>query len=313
MRYNEPNAQPTMKKTPLALEIIGPSSLLSVGILYGLLGSATKYLGRSINAYQVIEYRFGIACLAAIVIMLVTGRKIKFKHVDISVLIIFLITFPAATIIYTVALFHTSVAVASFSFFASLVIAQFVIGRIFFHEKLDTYKAFAFAAAVISILAFTDPFHGFELSTGLLLGLLSGLIEAVASGYQKHVSGATDKLSLLMLQSLAGTVIVLFILGHSHATVLPILHGYELLAGILVGLATLAIMALFLVGYKYTNLHLGSIIVSSELIFSPLFAYLLLGENIPRNVFVGGMFTLASAVLVSLPAKKSFNEAVQLS
>jgi drug/metabolite transporter (DMT)-like permease len=65
----------------------------------------------------------------------------------------------------------------------------------------------------------------------------------------------------------------------------------------------LAIMYLFLVGYKHTNLNVGSILVSSELFFAPLLAFMLLSEHIAANVLAGGVLTVVAAILVSVPKK----------
>jgi drug/metabolite transporter (DMT)-like permease len=284
-------------------EAIGPASLLTVGLLYGLSAVIAKYLSRFINAYQVIEYRFGIAFIAAVLILLLSKKRLEFKQVDPKILAAFAITFPTSAILFTLSVFHASVALAVFSFYAANLVAQFVIGKLYFNEKVNLVKGFAILASVASLVAFTNPFSHFTVTSGLAFGLIAGVVQAIASSFQKLLSSSTDKTSLLILQTLAGVVMAVIILALTGKSLVPSLNGFAWFSTVVFGLGMLAIMYLFLVGYKYTNLNIGSILVSSELFFGPFFALLLLSERIAANVLIGGVFTTLAAVLVSVPPK----------
>jgi drug/metabolite transporter (DMT)-like permease len=284
-------------------EAVGPASLLTVGLLYGLSAVIAKYLSRFINAYQVIEYRFGIAFIAAILILLLSKKRLKFKQVDPKILTAFVVTFPASAILFTLSVIHASVALAVFSFYAANLVTQFVIGKLYFNEKVNAMKGFAILASVASLVAFTNPFSHFAVTSGLAFGLVAGVLQGIASGFQKLLSGSTDKTSLLILQTFAGVIMATIILVLTSKSPIPSLDGFAWFSTIMFGLIMLVIMYLFLVGYKYTNLNIGSILVSSELFFGPFFAFLLLSERIAANVLIGGIFTTLAAVLVSLPNK----------
>jgi drug/metabolite transporter (DMT)-like permease len=295
----------TMKtKNPLSRSVIGPASLLTIGVLFGLSGVMAKYLSGSLNAYQVVEYRFGIALLGALLILLFFGQKLSFKGVDKRVLGWFAVTFPISVVLFTLSIFHGTVALAVFSFYTATLVTSFALGRLFFGEKIDTPKKLAFVAMLMAVVAFTDPFNNFSLSLGLVFGLLSGVVQGVASSFQKMLGSATNKTSLLIVQCLAGFGLTLLILLATGQPLVAPLSGVEWLVTLAFGLAMLAITYLFLVGFKYTNLNTGSILVSSELLFGPLFAFLLLGENMPASILVGGAFTIMAALLAHLPNKK---------
>lgn len=292
------------QKLTLTQEVIGPTSLLGVGLLYGLSAVIAKYLSRYIDAYQVIEYRFGIAFVAALVVLILSKKKLTYKHVNPKLLTAFAITFPASAILFTLSVFHATVALAVFSFYAANLLAQFLLGKIYFDERLNMLKALAIVASVISLAVFTNPFSHFTVSLGLIFGLLAGVVQGIASGFQKKLSGSTDKTSLLLFQTLAGVIMAVCSLVITGKTLVPSLGGFAWLSTGVFGLSMLAIMYLFLIGYKHTNLNIGGILVSSELLFGPLFAYLLLSERIATNVFIGGIFTAIAAVLVSIPMSK---------
>jgi drug/metabolite transporter (DMT)-like permease len=284
-------------------KIIGPASLLTIGVLFGISGVMAKYLSGPLNAYQVVEYRFGIALLGALLILVVLKQRLSFGGVDKKVLGLFAVTFPISVVLFTLSIFNGPVALAVFSFYTATLISSFVLGRLFFREKIDLPKQLAFVAMLVAIFAFTDPLNNFTLSFGLVFGLLSGLVQGVASSFQKALGASTNTTSLLVVQCLAGLVLAAGILTVTGEPLVAGLSRFEWLVTIAFGLAMLAITYLFLVGFKYTNLNTGSILVSSELFFGPLFAYLLLAENLPANILFGGAFTILAAVLAHLPAK----------
>jgi drug/metabolite transporter (DMT)-like permease len=293
-----------MKKPTATQEIIGPASLLTVGALYGLSAVIAKYLSGYIDPYQVVEYRFGIAFIGALLFLVLLKQKFYFKHTDKKVLIAFAITFPASAILFTLSIFHASVALAVFSFYTANLVAQFVLGRLFFGEKIDRMKKLAFLFTILALIAFTNPFNDFSVTLGLVYGLTSGVIQGVASSFQKLLSNSTNKSSLLIVQAFAGFAMALIILLATGRSVFPHLDSFEWLVTIAFGLSMLAIMYLFLVGYKYTNLNVGSILVSSELLFAPLFAFLLLSEHLSTNIFIGGIFTVIAAILANVPPSR---------
>ena len=87
-----------MNSLTLKQKYIGISSLLLVGILFGLSGVMAKYLSGSLNPYQVVEYRFGIALLAALLIAAVLRKKIQLGAHDKRTLALFAVSFPASVI-----------------------------------------------------------------------------------------------------------------------------------------------------------------------------------------------------------------------
>lgn len=294
-----------MKNLQTKTSLIGPASLLTIGILFGLSGVMAKYLSGSLNAYQVVKYRFAIALLGALLILFLLGQRLSFSKVDKKVLGLFAITFPISVVLFTLSIFNGTVALAVFSFYTATLISSFTLGRLFFGEKIDLPKKLAFLAMLVAIVAFTDPFHNFSVSLGLIFGLLSGIIQGVASSFQKILGSSTNKTSLLIVQCLAGLSLGVIILLATGEPLVVSLSGFEWLVTLAFGLALLAITYLFLVGFKHTNLNTGSILVSSELFFGPLFAYLLLSEAIPASTSIGGIFTILAALLAHLPSRKN--------
>lgn len=63
-----------------------------------------------------VEYRFAIALLAALLIVVVLRKKVQFGGHNKRTLVLFAVSFPVSVILFTLAIFNTSVALAFFLF-----------------------------------------------------------------------------------------------------------------------------------------------------------------------------------------------------
>jgi drug/metabolite transporter (DMT)-like permease len=279
-------------------EIIGPLSLLLIGVLFGLSGVIAKYLSAWLNPYQVVEYRFLIAFISAFLVLLITRQKISFNKIEPKTLLLFAITFPISVIFFTLSIFNTSVSLAVFSFYLATLVSSFIIGRIYFGEKITKNKKIALFFVLLAVVAFTNPFQNFNVQLGFVFGIISGIFQSIASSFQKIVGKSTNRIGLLILQTLTGIVVAMVVLAIIGENFFPLLPMSALLVVVFFGIIFLSISYLFLVGFKYTNLNVGSILVSTELFFGPFFAFLFLSENLTLIELLGGLF-IASAVVFS--------------
>ena len=286
---------------------IGVSSLLSVGILFGLSGVMAKYLSSSLNPYQVVEYRFVIALFSAFLMAMLLRKRVRFGEHDKRILALFSLSFPFSVILFTLAIFNTSVALAVFSFYIATLVSSFVLGKVFFDERIHIYKQVALILVLLAIFAFANPFREATLGIGFLYGLLSGVVQGIASSFQKRLSSSADRLSLLVAQTATGAILAALVLVTIGEPLAVQLSGFDWLVATIFGVSMLIISYLFLVGFKYTNLNTGSILVSSELFFGPLFALVLLGEALGMHVLLGGVLTIVAAVFAHLPAPKKLS------
>lgn len=288
------------KQITSSQKLVGAGSLLLVGILFGLSGVMAKYLSGNLNAYQVVEYRFAIALLAALSLTIILRKKLQFSEYDKKSLALFAISFPISVILFTLAIFNTSVALAVFSFYIATLASSFVLGRLFFGERIHIYKQIALVLTLLAVFVFTDPLGAPTLGMGFVYGLLSGVAQGIASSFQKKLSGAVDRLSLLAVQAATGVSLAAIVLLVIQEPLFVGLSGFDWLVTVIFGVSMLAISYLLLVGFKYTNLNTGSVLVSSELLFGPLFALLLLSETLEGHIIVGGLLTLTAAVFAHI-------------
>ncbi len=273
---------------------VGLCSLLLIGILFGLSGVISKYLSSWLNPYQVVEYRFLVAFMFVLIIMLMTRQRLSLGKINTQTLSLFALTFPVSVIFFTLAIFNTTVSLAVFSFYISTLVSSFIVGRFYFGENITSNKKIALIFILLAVLSFTNPFQNFHIQIGFVFGIISGIFQTIASSFQKIVGKSTNRISLLMIQTLAGVGISVVTISLTGGSLIPVIPQSALLVTLFFGAIFLAISYLFLVGFKHTNLNTGSILVSSELFFGPFFAFILLSESLTRLELIGGVFIVAA-------------------
>ena len=152
----------------------------------------------------------------------------------------------------------------------------------------------------MAVFVFANPLGEASPGIGFLYGILSGVVQGIASSFQKKLSSSTDRVSLLVIQAASGVVLASAVLLLTGEPLAISLSGFDWAVAVVFGISMLLISYLFLVGFKYTNLNTGSILVSSELFFGPFFALLLLNETLGNHVLLGGVLTIIAAVFANL-------------
>jgi len=284
-----------------ASQYIGAISLLAVGFFYGLSGALAKYITEWITPLQASALRFFIAFLISAAILIILRKSFQIKGLNKKDLLIYAVSFPSCVILFTLAIFNSSVALATAAAFGSALISSFIFSKIFLNESIGILKGLAFLITVLALFLFTDPLNNFTLSTGLIFAIFSGVLQGGSNLVQKNLNKeGADKLSLLVLQSFAGVLIGLIVVSSNGENLFFVPEGNPILIFIY-GASSVFIIYLFLVGFKYIDLNTGSIL--SQLFFGPALSFIFLEERISTNIIIGGILVLIAAILANWPKR----------
>ncbi len=280
---------------PYSTKIKAQLALLGGGIFFGVSSPLARAMGRWLHPFSVVFIRFLFALPFAVGFFL---RGEKMVNVPFKKLAGFALLFPISVCLYTFSLFHTKVSIAIFSFYIANLVTSIIIGALFNQEKLSGKKIFGFTLAIAAVVIIANPFQGFVISAGMVLGYLSGIFQSVASLYQKRLSRSVDEKTLTLTQIIGGLFValvsILFIKDISIFSITT--HG--LLLGLLFGFLFFLINYLMIYGFKYADVGIGTILLSSELIFGPIAAYIIFGETLTRFEILGGILIACAVVLV---------------
>ncbi len=133
---------------------------------------------------------------------------------------------------------------------------------------------------------------------GFVYVLIAGVIQSLSSAYKKKIDSNVPQLSLSLLQTFVGIIVALIAMVASGYSMPTAISSLDVGVILLFGVMFLGITYLSIIGYQNFNLNLGSLVVSSELLFGPLTAWLIFAEKLTLMEFVGALF-IAFALVIS--------------
>lgn len=186
-------------------------------------------------------------------------------------------------------------------FFAGSIVFSFLLGSWFLHETVTIQKVVAIALAVAGIAMYSHAI--LSVNEGVIAGLLGGLFDAIATVARKKIVHE-DRSAMLAYQYTSGvaamTIIMLLAGGPFVHHLTPISFGLTVLYGVVL----FVVGYLFMSGFRRVDANIGTVLVSLEILFGPLLAWLVLGEVPARHELVGGLLIALAAIISGLKFKK---------
>ena len=191
---------------------------------------------------------------------------------------------------YVFAMYNTTVANANFIIQTQTIFLA-IFGYIFLKEKISILT-------IISIiLAFSGIFLmlGGSLTSGQMVGNIAAFIMPISFAVLILTVRKYPNVDMIPLQLIAG--IGAIILGYLFSSQIMI-SSYDIFLGFIAGFFQVGLGFIFItIGAKTTPSALVGIIMLTEAILGPLWAWLFINENPPLVVLVGGSIVLSAVVL----------------
>ena len=286
-----------MKK--LVKRYIAESGLLLIGILWGM-GFVTVKIG--LNAGMNTFYLMWLRFLGSFVLLSILFRK-KIKKVskdDLKAGVILGIIQYFGYVFQTYGAAHTTVGKNAFFTAINVIIVPYI----FWILNKKRPDIFSFSASIIcmigvGIMSLDGNLSFTNLNKGDVITIISAFFFALQVAYTGYFGRKVHPMNLVLLQMLVGG---LLFAGTQFATsglreVIP-LHGETLMAIIYAVVFSTAIpMLLQIYCQRLTTATRASILMSTESMFAPIFAFFVLGEIMTLRVALGAVFILFSVVV----------------
>ena len=286
-----------MKK--LVKRYIAESGLLLIGILWGM-GFVTVKIG--LNAGMNTFYLMWLRFLGSFVLLSILFRK-KIKKIskdDLKAGVILGIIQYFGYVFQTYGAANTTVGKNAFFTAINVIIVPYI----FWILNKKRPDIFSFSASIIcligvGIMSLDSNLNFTHLNKGDVMTIISAFFFALQVAYTGYFGRKVHPMNLVLLQMLVGG---LLFAGTQFATsglreVIP-LHGETLMAIIyLVVFSTAIPMMLQIYCQRLTTATKASILMSTESMFAPVFAFFILGEMMTLRVALGAIFILFSVVV----------------
>ena len=191
---------------------------------------------------------------------------------------------------YVFAMYNTTVANANFIIQTQTIFLA-IFGYIFLKEKISILTITSI------VLAFSGIFLmlGGSLNSGQMIGNIAAFIMPISFAVLILTVRKYPSVDMIPLQLIAG--IGAIILGYLFSSQI-IVSSYDIFLGFIAGFFQVGLGFIFItVGAKTTPSALVGIIMLTEAILGPLWAWLFINETPPLVVLVGGSIVLFAVVL----------------
>ena len=269
------------------------------GFILVFLGALTLSFGGLIvksfegaTLWQILFWRSVFFCFVIIIFLSITYKKEFFKSIIISGIpgLIGVVILGCGFLGYVFAMYNTTVANANFIIQTQTLFLA-IFGYIFLKE---TISKITLASILLAISGITLML-GDSLTSGQMLGNLIAFIMPISFAVLIIIVRKYPSVDMVPLQLIAG--IVAMIIGYLVAGRIDIsLH--DIFLGFLAGFFQVGFGFIFItIGARTTPSAVVGIIMMSEAIFGPLWAWIFINEQPPLIVLVGGSIVLFAVLL----------------
>jgi len=282
------------------------------GFILVFLGAITLSFGGLIvksfegaNLWQILFWRSVFFCFVIIIFLSITYKREFFKTFINSGLpgVIGGIILGFGFFSYVFAMYNTTVANTNFIIQTQTLFLA-IFGYLFLKETISKITLVSIILAISGITLML----GDSLTSGQMIGNFIAFIMPISFAILIIIVRKYPSVDMVPLQLIAG--IVAMIIGYYMAGKI-IISINDILLGFIAGFFQLGFGFIFItVGAKTTPSAVVGIIMMSEAIFGPLWAWLFINEQPPYIVFIGGLIVLCAVLLQFMSkffAKKEAN------
>ncbi|MFA5932605.1 MAG: DMT family transporter [Microgenomates group bacterium] len=287
-------------------QIKGSFYILLSSFFFGSYGIWAKLIGTSLDNFYQVWTRSLLILIVIIPIAFITKQIKSVKKGDIKWIALYAGAgaFTVAPIFYAFNII--GIGPSTLMFYASLTIVSYLFGVISFGEKMTPIKIAALILAMVGLLLIFN----LSVSGGTLIAAAAAIIAGSAAGieviFTKKVSDTYSPLELSIFTwavIFASHIILSKILGEQW---IPISLNLSWLA--VLGYAVSSLFAFFLVvlGFKYSEPSIASVVGLLEIIFAVVFGVIFFSETLSISIFLGCLFIIIAAMLPNIRELWSF-------
>ena len=198
---------------------------------------------------------------------------------------------------YVFAMYNTTVANTNFIIQTQILFLA-IFGYIFLKEKISKVTLFSIILAVLGIILMV----GSSLSAGEMIGNLAAFIMPISFAILILIIRKYPHVDMIPLQLIAGVVAMsvgYFIAGKIN------ISFHDIFLGFLAGFFQLGFgFILITIGARSTPSAIVGIIMITEAVLGPLWAWMFVNENPPLTVLIGGSIIIFAVLLQFMFLKK---------
>jgi drug/metabolite transporter (DMT)-like permease len=187
------------------------------------------------------------------------------------------------------------------------ILFSLLLGITIFKEKLTAQKSLSVLLVLSGFYFFIQPNGLKNIDLGMVFGIVAGLFDTISNAFRKHLAGKLDRVVLTLVPQIGGILVATILMVMFGGLALPVISTTNWFVGLLFGSMIFMINYLTLYGFQHFDLNLGTIAISTEVVFATLFGWLVFAE-VPRSLDIyGGLFIVLAIIIGNWPAKSKIS------
>lgn len=281
---------------------IGPLLILASAVFFGSYGIWSKMMMGAFDEFTQGWTRSLLILCVLVPYGTITKAFTPMYRKDLHWWLIYAVPGSLVVPFYYYGFAHLPIGTATLIFYASLTVASYILGFLFFGEKMSWVKYLALFLGISGLGIIYAK--SVTLDTSLVLPFLvtaaSGICGGIEVVFTKKLS---DRYSPIQLTIFLFILSLALCLGLSY-----VVHGFVALpispmpwiGNILHAVATTAAFFLVILGYKHIEPSVGSIIGLTEILFGIVFGLVLFNEQLTTPILIGCLCICIAAALPNI-------------
>lgn len=278
----------------------GLLAISSTALILGTFGVLIRILAETFSDAGQVFIRSVFATIT-ITLVLLYKRTNPFlvEHNHKKYIVAFSLFFPLSILCFTISANQIKVSNSLFMLYVGSLISTALFGKFLFKEKFSFRHILSLILVLVGLLFFIYPFSIESVSFGLLLGILSGLLEGSTHAMRKLMSGIKRE-TIVFWQSFSGIMIAGLFFFMSNESILKDFHYSGIFTAVIFGILLVVIGYLLAYGFSNFDVNLGTIVLATELFFALIINSIVLKEIPTAYEIIGGLFIFTGAIVTSL-------------
>ncbi len=274
----------------------GAEALFIAAFTYALTGILVREVNPMWSDSGQVTARFVLVLLFLVGYRLMKRDKWVMTRTDAYLCTGLGLLFALMVLLFTAAIGKTTVANVLFVFYATNMISSFGLGTILLKESITQSKALAIILAILGLALYSGAIAGGN--EGIIFSIVAGLCGGIINLISKRLAGV-NRNSILLFQYIFGTIFAVATTYLSGEAIIRTASIHAALLTIFFALVIVAGSYLTLYGFQNFDVNIGTVIMSTELIFAAVMAYFLFNEFPKPHELLGGLFIFTGAVIGS--------------
>lgn len=273
--------------------------ILASAVLFGTYGVWSKLMGDTFPPFYQAWVRSIFIILIMLPFMLKSKSFQKIKRQDLPAMGIFVAfcVFTQVPIYY--AFNNAPIGTVQLIFYSMFVGTAYLVGRFYLGETITRIKLVSMALSFVGLaLVFSSAIIAFA-PLGLALALLNGVASGGEVSSSKKIESKYSP-ALVVFWGWVFTLITHLPISLIFEKQVPIHFTHAWLWLVIYSFVNAAAFWLVIVGFRYVDASIGSLIGLMEVVFAVIFGAIIFNEKLSLSVYLGGILILLAAMLPDL-------------